>query len=195
MRMLSVRALYLAAYTLWRYAAAMALASLLIACTPEYDWREVKPEGAGMQVLMPARAAAMTQPVNLDGLNVEMTLHGSRVRDVVFTVGAVRLSQEQLAQRDHAVAAMRTAMVRNIGGTERSSRMVDVARIDAAGMAKGSVPGIEVEANGRMKNDEVTLLARFVADGDRVWQAVVLGPQPDRDQARMFLESLKVVRP
>jgi hypothetical protein len=41
----------------------------------------------------------------------------------------------------------------------------------------------------------VVLLARFAADGDRAWQAVVLGPRPDREQAALFLESLRVMRP
>jgi hypothetical protein len=145
--------------------------------------------------MMPARPASMTQPVNLNGISADMTLHGARVRDVAFTVGSARLPDALPERREHAVAAMRTAMVRNIGGTEQSSRPVSITVVNAAGVAQGTIAGVEVQANGKMRDTEVVLLARFAADGDRAWQAVVLGPRPDREQAALFLESLRVMRP
>jgi len=195
LRWLSVLAVCPKAGTRWMKAAALLLSGLLIACSPEFDWREIRSQQDRFQVLMPARAASMTQPVQLDDLKAPMTLHGARVRDLSFTVGALELAPEQLARREQAQAAMRAAMVRNIGGTERSHREVRVSRIDASGSAKGSLPAVEIEATGRMKDREVTLLARFASDGDRVWQAVVLGPHPDAEQARLFLESLRVISP
>jgi hypothetical protein len=58
----------------------------------------------------------------------------------------------------------------------------------------GSVNGIEVEAVGRMRGQEATLIARFAGVDKRVWQIVVLGPKPDREQATMFLDSVRLVR-
>jgi hypothetical protein len=45
-----------------------------------------------------------------------------------------------------------------------------------------------------MRERDATLLARFVGLGGQAWQAVVLGPSPAREQAALFLESLKIVR-
>ena len=77
---------------------------------------------------------------------------------------------------------------------ERASRPVEVARADAAGQRTGVVGGIEVEADGRMRERDATLIARFVGLGTQAWQAVVLGPSPSREQATVFLESLKLLR-
>lgn len=194
-RWLSVVAAYPKVGMLCMKAAALSLSCLLIACSPEFDWREIRSQHDRFQVLMPARVASMTEPVQLDDLKAPMTLHGARVRDLSFTVGAVELAAEQVARREHAQASMRAAMVRNIGGTERSHREVMVPRVDASGASRGSVPALEIEATGRMKDREVTLLARFASDGDRVWQAVVLGPHPDAEQARLFLDSLRIISP
>jgi hypothetical protein len=195
MRELSAQALRLTLKPVSRLAGAAMCCVLMAACSPEYDWREVKPEGSRFAALMPARPASMTQPINLNGVSADMTLHGARVREVAFTVGSARLPDALPERREHAVAAMRTAMVRNIGGTEQSSRPVSITVVDAAGVAQGTAAGVEVQANGKMRDTEVLLLARFVADGDRAWQAVVLGPRPDREQAALFLESLRITRP
>jgi hypothetical protein len=45
-----------------------------------------------------------------------------------------------------------------------------------------------------MRDRDATLIARFVAVDGRAWQAVVLGAAPEREQAALFLESLKLVR-
>jgi len=178
-----------------RRAATALLATLLLAaCSPEHDWREIRAEDAGYRVMLPARPAQLTRPINLEGLKLDMAMQGAQAGGVAYTVGAIRLPDNTAATRDRALASMRTAMVHNIGGTERSSRPVTVTVVDAGGRTVGSAAGVEVEAAGRMRDGEAVLLARFVGSGARVWQAVVLGPAPDREQAAVFLESLKVQR-
>jgi hypothetical protein len=66
--------------------------------------------------------------------------------------------------------------------------------VDASGAKIGEIDALELEATGRMRDRDATLLARFVGLGAQAWQAVVLGPSPEREQAALFLESLKVVR-
>jgi hypothetical protein len=89
---------------------------------------------------------------------------------------------------------MRVGMVRNIGGTERVVRELTVPVVDAGGRTVGSVPAIEVEATGRMKDQDAVLMARFVASGQKAWQCVVLGPRVEREQAQTFLRSFRLVR-
>jgi hypothetical protein len=177
-----------------RIAATLAVVAGLVACSPEHDWREIRAEDADFVVMLPARPATLTRPIDLDGQRLDMTMQGAQAREVAYTVGTVRLPDGSDASRERALAAMRVAMVRNIGGTERASRPVEVMLVDPSGRVLGRVPGIEVEAVGRMRDREATLVARFVGDGARAWQAVVLGPTPDREHAALFLESLKLVR-
>ena len=161
-------------------------------CSPELDWREVREEEAGLLVTLPARPARMTRRIHLEDVPLDMTMVGAQVREIAYTVGTVTLAGPQSLER--ALAAMRIAMVRNIGGTERASRAVQVARVDPAGQRVGSVTGLEVEAIGRMRDRDAVLLARFVGIGAQAWQAVVLGAGVDREAAALFLESLKLIR-
>ena len=166
----------------------------LAGCSPEHDWREVRADDAGFRVMLPARPAKMTRPINLQGLALEMTMHGAQAREVAYTVGTVVLPDASAATRDRALASMRAAMLRNIGGTERTSRTVRVARVDASGAPAGAIEAVEIEATGWMRERDATLFARFVGLGAQAWQAVVLGPSPEREQVALFLESLKIVR-
>ena len=175
----------------WIGVAVAALAA--IGCSPAYDWREVRADDDGFVVLLPAKPARMTRPVNLDGLRVDMTMRGAQAGQASFTVGAVALpDQGEVARK--AADAMRIAMVRNIGGTERASRPVSVPIVDAQGKPVGTATGVEVEAAGRMREQPATLLARFVTHERQAWQCVVLGPQVDREQAAVFLDSFRVLR-
>ncbi len=169
-------------------------AAWLAGCSPEHDWREIRADDAGFRVMLPARPATMTRPINLEGLALDMTMHGAQAREVAYTVGTIVLPDASAATRDRALASMRAAMLRNIGGTERASRAVRVARVDPSGERIGEIDAVEVEATGRMRERDAALIARFVGLGAQAWQAVVLGPSPDREQAALFLESLKIVR-
>ena len=176
-----------------RLAAALFGLAMLAACSPTYDWREIHGAEDGYIAMMPARPARLTRPIDLDGLKVSMSMQGARVEGLAFTVGEVVLPDDTAASREHALAAMRTAMVRNIGGRESSAEAVAVPVVDTSGSRVGSAPGWRVEAAGRAQEREVTLLAVFAARGARAWQAVVLGPSPDREQSRQFLEGFRLV--
>jgi hypothetical protein len=183
-----------AARAAWRATAAIVVGAVLAGCSPEHDWREIRADDARFMVMLPARPSTLTRPIDLDGQRLDMTMQGAQAREVSYTVGTATLPDASDVTRERALAAMRLAMVRNIGGTERASRPVEVTLVDPSGLPVGRVPGVEVEAVGRMRDREAVLVARFVGTGAQVWQAVVLGPQPDRENAALFLESLKLVR-
>jgi hypothetical protein len=166
----------------------------LAGCSPELDWREIRAEDAGVLVMLPAKPARMVRAINLEGLSLEMTMVGAQVREIAYTVGTVVLPEDSDAMRARALASMRAAMVRNIGGTVGAERAVQVLRVDMGGQRTGSASAVEIEAGGRMRDREATLIARFVAVGAQAWQAVVLGARPEREAAALFLESLKLMR-
>lgn len=166
----------------------------LAGCSPDLDWREIRAEEVGVLVTLPAKPARLARTINLEGLTLEMTMLGAQARDVAYTVGTLVLPEDSDAMRARALASMRAAMVRNIGGTVSVERPVQVLRVDMGGQRTGAADAVEIEAGGRMRDRDVTLLARFVAVGTQAWQAVVLGPRPDREAATLFLESLKLMR-
>jgi hypothetical protein len=166
----------------------------LAGCAPEHDWREIRVDDAGFAVMLPARPARMSRSIHLESMKLEMTMAGAQVRDVAYTVGSVALPDPGEPTLSRALGAMRSAMVRNIGGAERGARPVKVALVDAGGGSAGTVDAVEVEALGRMREREATLIARFVGVPGLALQAVVLGPAVERELAQVFLESLKLRR-
>jgi pectin methylesterase-like acyl-CoA thioesterase len=162
-----------------RICAALACAVLLTACSPEFNWREVRGAGAPYTVTLPAKPASHARPVNLDGLQVTMTMTAAEAGDITFAVGAAEVADA--TQAGKALQAMKAALVRNIDGAlkrEKSSAPPQMIEIEAAGQSR-------------------LLLARFVAKDKYVYQVVALGPEKTlsqpaaREAADTFLTSFR----
>jgi hypothetical protein len=65
--------------------------------------------------------------------------------------------------------------------------------VDNAGKAVGTEAAVRVDASGTAQGKRQQLLAGFVAHGARAYQWVVLGPAVDREQARTFLDSFRLL--
>lgn len=133
--------------------------------------------------MLPAKPSQMSQRVDLDGLPIEMTLHGARVGEVAYTVGVLRLPDDTPATRERVLAALRQSMVSNIRGTVSNTTQVSVRIDDAQGQRSGSQPAQQIEVSGRMRDAPAAMTARFLGRGDHVWQVMVLAPQPAQQRA------------
>ncbi len=152
----------------------------LAACSPALNWREVQGGDAPYVVLLPAKPSSFARPVDLGGIKVEMHMTAAEVDDVNFAVASAKIADP--AQRPAALAAMQAAMLRNIGSDKHTEKAV---------MLKGGVPATEVVASGKTGNTPLVLHARFVIHGDRVYQAIALGPAArlSEETADTFLSS------
>lgn len=168
-----------------RAVAAALACTVLAACSPELNWREVRGDDAHYLVLLPAKPATHARTVDLNGLKVEMRMTGAAVGDLSFAVASAHLPDA--AQRTAALTAMQTAMLRNIGAATHSEKRVTLT---------GGTPATEVMAKGRSARDGQPLVmhARFAMHGERVFQAVALGPQDklSPEAAETFLASLSL---
>ena len=154
------------------------VALLLAACSPTYNWRAYQSTHAPYSVVFPDKPDAQTRQVNLGGVNVEMTMTGARVEGNVFAVGSAQVASE--AQAAAALAAMKTAMVQNIGGTVTSE--------------KATANALDIVANGSQKGHPIRLYGHFEARQRRIYQVIVIGdPQHLSDEnVEMFLSSFKL---
>lgn len=176
----------------------LVLAGLVTACSPEFNWREIRSLEQGFSVLLPARPASMTREIDLDGLKVDMTMTGARVDRALFTVGAVRLETTAADLSDthaKALSAMRIAMLRNLGAEPQSGAPVRVGLLDLSGSARGSVDAISVVARGVMAGEPVLMQAVFVAYREQLWQAVAIVAPAQTLQARTMLDSFRLLIP
>jgi len=164
-------------------AACTAGALMLSACSPKLDWREVQGNSVPYSVLMPAKPTSFSRPVNLDGIQVTMTMTAAEVDDVTFAVGTAELPDA--AQAPRALEAMKKAMVNNIQGTIRSEKPTGAAAAPTI---------IDIEATGTANGQSKILYARFTTKGKWVYQAIILGKEKTiaPETVETFFSSFKV---
>lgn len=160
--------------------ASAALVAGLVACTPRYDWREVHGAEAPYTVLMPVKPTTHARPINLDGVQITMTMTAADVDGALFAVGTATMSDAAAATK--ALSAMKTALVRNIGGTVTSEKATT-----SAGMST-----VDIEAKGAGTQARL-LYAHLVAKDARIYQVVAIGTGKSlpREAIDTFLTSFK----
>lgn len=133
---------------------------MLLACSPQFDWREVRGSNAPFRVLMPAKPASFSREVQLAGLKLNMQMTAADAAGVNFAVGSVRLDEPGKA--GIVAEAMKDGMLKNVQGqiTKTADSPVGVVEV------QGKLPGGEA----------VTMAARFIIKGPRVYQVIVIGP-------------------
>ncbi|NVE00817.1 hypothetical protein [Massilia sp. BJB1822] len=157
---------------------AVLLAAAISACSPKFDWRDFRSNHAPYAVLFPGKPATHTRSVNLDGLEVKMTMAAAEIDGTLFAIGSAEVPDA--SQAPQAAAAMKTAMVRNIGAT--------ITKESANGNAK------DVEARGMNKGMPTLLIGRFLFKDKRVYQVVVIGAEKhiEKEAVETFMSSFKL---
>jgi hypothetical protein len=161
------------------------LTLLLAACTPELDWREVRPAGTSVQLLMPCKPASHARRVALAGAEVEMTLHACRAADATWAIAHADVADP--ARVSAALDELARAAQRNLGA--------------ATGIAQAAaVPGMTPNASARLWRIEgrlsdgraVTQTVVLFAHATRIVQASVIAERGDAAALATFVESLRV---
>jgi hypothetical protein len=68
---------------------AAALALVLAACSPVFDWRESRPEGSDAALMFPCRPERHQRPVRLGAATLPMRLHACSAGDAVFSLSVL----------------------------------------------------------------------------------------------------------
>jgi hypothetical protein len=181
-------------------AAGMLAALVLAGCAPDYDWREVRAPGGEYWVQVPSKPAVMTRRIHLQGVEVDMTMQGARVKENAFTVGLVPMPSQPAEAAglspEAMLAAMREQMLRNIGAAPSTPVQAAAANIvDLDGRRIGKVPLQSVSASGTGRHAGIQMRARFGHWRGYALQIVAVGPQLDAEQTDLFLDSLRLVQP
>ncbi len=171
-----------------------ALGTLLsMACSPQYDWREVRSGSAPFVVVLPAKPTTLSRPVNLGTILVTMEMVAAEAGGSTFAVGTAELPEG--ADAPAVLLMMKNALVGNIRGTIKVEKSVNVA----SSVNGAKVVAIEIEATGIRNgnnngNAPVWLAARFVAQGKRVYQVLALGDPKamTHDVTDIFFTSFKL---
>jgi hypothetical protein len=117
-----------------------------------------------------------------------MTMTAAEVESIVFAVGQAEVPDAAAAGA--GLAAMQTALVRNIGGAVTHSASAAASRDGVTSISR------DVEASGTRAGQPVRLVGHFEARGRRLYQVVVIGPAAavKLDQSEQFIGSFKVLK-
>ena len=167
-----------------RYAAlAAALCLLLAGCSPKYNWRDYASPDAPYHVMFPAKPSTFTRTIDLDGMQVAMTMTAAEIDGATFAVGSAEAPDAARAQA--ALAAMQVALVRNIGATVTSENTT----VDNNGRATR-----DVEASGTRNGKTMRLVGHFESRGKRFYQVIAIGKTDalPAEQVEQFITSFKL---
>ncbi|MCX7210825.1 MAG: hypothetical protein NTZ99_10735 [Burkholderiales bacterium] len=155
-----------------------------LACSPHWNWREVKSNDAPFSVLLPDKPVNHSRNIDLIGLQVTMTMTAAEVDGVNFAVGSIQLPDK--TKTEAALNAMQFAMIKNIQGQVREKKIIKMEDVTAT----------QIIAQGRAGNTAQPLLlaARFVSKDLWVHQVIALGPEKNfpPDAIETFLTSFKL---
>ena len=165
-----------------RAAHALAFVCALAACSPTYNWRDYTSPDARYRVTFPAKPSSATRTIDLDGLQVSMTMTAAEVEGATFAVGAAEAPDAGRAQA--ALVAMKLALLRNIG-----------APLPGAQAAPGAPGSTHVDATGTGQGRPMRLVGRFQARGTRFYQVIVIGRDKTvpPEQIEQFLTSFTLL--
>ena len=165
-----------------RAAHALAFVCALAACSPTYNWRDYTSPDARYRVTFPAKPSSATRTIDLDGLQVSMTMTAAEVEGATFAVGAAEAPDAGRAQA--ALASMKLALLRNIG-----------APLPHAQTAPTAAGATQVDATGTGQGGPMRLVGRFEARGTRFYQVIVIGRDKTvpPEQIEQFLTSFTLL--
>ena len=151
---------------------------MLAGCSPAYNWRDYNSPDAPYQAMFPDKPVTHKRSINLDRLTVDMTMTAAEIDGTVFAIGSAEAPDA--AQAQAAVAAMKTAMVKNIGATVTREEKKDAA--------------INIDAKGMQNGTPMRLVGHFESRGTRFYQVIVMGKEKNvpQDEVDMFMSSFKL---
>ena len=175
-----------------------ACALLLAACSPKFDWREIKPVDGGFVILLPDKPQTVVRDIAFNGRTVRMTIVSTGVGPTLFAAGVAQLPPEAIdpPRLDATLAWFRDALVRNIDGRVTGAQPALLSPAAAAGhVVRG---GQAVEARGRVGRDSRPgqLAARFYVVDDRLYQVVAIGADGEltADALDTFFSSFRLIQ-
>ncbi len=164
--------------TLPRLILIMAAALALAACSPKLNWRDYRSPDAPFTVMFPDKPITQSRTIELGEEHVSMLMTAAKVDGIVFAVGSAELADPTRAQL--ALPNMKTAMLRNLNATVRHEANNNGV--------------LEVDAIGNQNGAPMQLTGHFQAQGKRVYQVIVIGPEKvtQREAIETFMSSFKL---
>ncbi len=168
--------------------ACLAALCTLGACSPTYNWREWRQDGALLQALMPCKPEQADRSVPMGGTQVVLHMHSCEAGAVRFALAWADL--DDAARAPQALAAWQLASLRSIRAESTGTKSLSS---EPALAVKGADAVLETDAQGvDHQGQGVHTRALYFARGHQIYQAAVFGPRLPDDAVTPFFEGLRL---
>lgn len=167
-----------------RMTALLAALLTVAACSPTYNWREVRPEGTRLALLLPCKPDKAEKTVPLGGRDTPLAMLGCETGGATFAVAVADLGPA--ANAADVLGQWQRLSLAAIQATAPQARPLKLPG------ATGPVQVVSAEGV-RADGAPVRFSAAWFAQGSQVFQVVMLGaaPAPPADAIETFFSSLR----
>ena len=165
--------------------------ALFCACTPTFNWRDVRLEsadGSSLKAALPCKPDTATRKQQLSDIQVGLSMVGCVANETTFTLSHILLTNPLDAPR--VLAAWQAAGAANV---KAKPAPMSAAIVSGAGAWP---PAARVTLNGAQTQAHMLWFAKQTATGVTLYQAALYGKQPSSEAitevAVTFFESLQL---
>ena len=156
----------------------------LAACTPTFNWREVRVEPTQLRAMLPCKPDKASRTVPMAGRDTELQVLGCDTGGATFAVLSGDIVDP--LKDGQVLAQWRAATLANMRGTGPEGRPF----LPAGAMALPQ--SLRVSASGRRADgSKVESQAAYFARGSRVFQAVVYADKVPAEAVETFFSGLR----
>ena len=157
----------------------------LTACAPALNWRDVRVPGGELSALFPCKPDHFVRQVALAGAPRQMHLSSCAAAGSTYAVSHIEVADA--AQRVAVSQALRALAADNIGG------VVSVVGPYTVRGTTVQAPAEQLTVAGQRRDGSTLRAALVLFVKDRaVYQATVIGDQPNADAVDTFFAALKL---
>ncbi|MBG9388710.1 hypothetical protein [Caenimonas aquaedulcis] len=166
------------------YIGTIALAFAAAACSPTFNWREVRVEPARLKAMLPCKPDHADREVPMAGRSVKLEVVGCDTGGATFALMSADIGDA--AQAGAALAQWKRANLANMRSTGSSETAF------APGGASPLRESLQVVAGGtRADGSPVESRAAYFAQGSRVFQAVIFTNRLQPEFSEPFFGGLR----
>lgn len=177
--------------TLTLSAAGVAGLLALAACSPAFNWREVRPEHTRLHALLPCKPDKAQKTVPLGGQPTVLSMLGCDASGATFAIAVADIGDagqaaDVLAKWQSATLLNMRAPLLDAPGSSSQSSSLPLPG------AAAQPPAVLVKAQGRRADGRAVLSqAAYFAQGSQVFQAVIYAEQLKPEVAETFFAGLR----
>jgi hypothetical protein len=170
-----------------QFAFLCACLSLISACTPALNWREVRFEsadGSTLKAVLPCKPDTATRKQQLNDIQIDLSMMGCIANETTFTLSRIPLSNPLDASK--VLMAWQAAASANL---KTNSVPSTAATVIGAGAWP---PAARVALTGATTQAHILWFAKQTSSGVTLYQAALYSKQPSNETVNTFFESLQL---